>query len=57
MDCCNQNCNQGRSCPVREACRLEEEGEPVPDSEVVWLLLPFIVTFIGAVGLAIVIWL
>lgn len=22
MNCCNQNCNQGRDCPARQACEL-----------------------------------
>ncbi|CAB5144462.1 hypothetical protein UFOVP147_14 [uncultured Caudovirales phage] len=22
MNCCNHNCNQGRDCPVRQACEL-----------------------------------
>ncbi len=34
MECCNGMCNQGRNCPVRQACRLPErrrdtEGEPL----------------------------
>ncbi len=27
--CCNHNCNQGRACPVRQACELPEP-DPAP---------------------------
>jgi hypothetical protein len=31
------------------------EWEAVPDSEAIWMLLPFVVAFIGAVGLLVVV--
>ncbi len=52
--CCNGDCRQGRDCPLVPRRMVDEgEWEPVPDAEVIWLLMPFIVGVIG--GLAILV--
>ena len=38
VDCCTANCNQGRTCPTRQACELPEESAgSLLSSRTVWL--------------------
>ena len=36
---CNNNCNQGKSCPARQACELPErsDGNPAPTKDAISL--------------------
>lgn len=50
---CSGPCDQGRrKCSTPDACEL---GEPVYLTEALWLILPFVAAFLGAVGMLIVI--
>jgi hypothetical protein len=34
MNCCNHACNQGRTCPVRQACELPDHSPAESDMTV-----------------------
>lgn len=44
-DCCTQNCNQGRSCPVRQACEQPEPDDRLTSNESRVLLAAVFVGF------------
>jgi hypothetical protein len=49
--CCDGLCEQGRSCPYREACTLEDSPRPRPDYSVEIAAVMAFVVILGTWGL------
>jgi hypothetical protein len=44
MNCCNQNCNQGKDCPVRK--QLEEEFSVMHDIKLASIVLVLVMALV-----------
>ena len=50
-NCCDGLCEQGRSCPYREACNLEDL--PVPKRDVVFEVLCWVAAAVTVVAIVV----
>jgi hypothetical protein len=54
MNCCNNDCNQGRNCPARQSCELPDEESLNGAAAMLWAAVVVLVLVIVGLSLWVV---